>query len=466
MSSDGIAIRVHDVSKRYALYARPQDRLKQSVVPRLQRLLGRPPAKYYRDFAALKGISFEVRRGETVGIIGRNGSGKSTLLQIVCGTLQPSSGSVEINGRLAALLDLGAGFNSDYTGRENVYLNAAILGLARYEIDQRFDAIAGFADIGEFIDQPVRTYSSGMYVRLAFATAINVDPDILVVDEVLSVGDEGFQRKCFARIEEIQAKGGTILFVSHAAQAIVQLCSRALLIDAGDLLLEGRPKLVTNVYQRLATSSKAAATEWRRQVALDTAPLFPAEDAGCTANLTSRGVCRVASDMAGELPPIEGFDGNLTPFPVVINEPSGARLENIRIETDGGVAVNLLASGRYYNLCYTVAFQAQAHNVGFGIGVRVASGLKLFGAATDQSPLHILRHVAAGCTYHARFRFECTLTPGTYFVNAGVKGTVDGMPMFLHRVQDALSFRVPVSDASLANGFVDAKIVATLTAGD
>ena len=255
MSSDGIAIRVRDVSKHYFLYARPEDRLKQSIVPRLQRLAGRTPAKYYRDFAALNGVSFEVRRGETVGIIGRNGSGKSTLLQIICGTLQPSSGSVEVNGRIAALLELGAGFNAEYTGRENVYLNAAILGLARSEIDQRFEAIARFADIGEFIDQPVKTYSSGMYVRLAFATAINVDPDILVVDEALAVGDEAFQRKCYARIEEIQAKGGTILFVSHAAQTIVQLCSRALLIDGGELLLEGRPKIVTGQYQRLMNAS-------------------------------------------------------------------------------------------------------------------------------------------------------------------------------------------------------------------
>ena len=182
MSSSDVAIRVENVSKHYLMFARPEDRLKQMVVPKLQRLAGRAPKQFYRDFAALTGISFEVKRGETVGIIGRNGCGKSTLLQIVCGTLQPTTGSVTVNGRIAALLELGAGFNPEFTGRENVYLNAAILGLARAEIDARFDAIAAFADIGQFIDQPVKTYSSGMYVRLAFAVAINVEPDILVVD--------------------------------------------------------------------------------------------------------------------------------------------------------------------------------------------------------------------------------------------------------------------------------------------
>jgi lipopolysaccharide transport system ATP-binding protein len=464
MSSDGIAIRARDVSKHYFLYARPEDRLKQSIVPRLQRLAGRAPAKYYRDFAALNGVSFEVRRGETVGIIGRNGSGKSTLLQIICGTLQPSSGSVQVNGRIAALLELGAGFNADYTGRENVYLNAAILGLARSEIDQRFEAIARFADIGEFIDQPVKTYSSGMHVRLAFATAINVDPDILVVDEALAVGDEAFQRKCFARIEEIQAKGGTILFVSHAAQTIVQLCSRALLIDGGELLLEGRPKMVTNIYQRLANLDGSAAAALREQILLAKEPSHPVDGIECTTPPSSKDARQF---MSARLPTQFGtFDASLVAPLIVVNEPCGATLRGIRIEMDSGSPVNVLDSGRHYNLCYSVDFQEDALNVGFGMGIRVASGVKIFGAATSQTPFHVVRHVAAGRTYHVRFRFECLLMPGTYFVNVGVKGSVGGTAKFLHRVQDALAFRVPASEASASNGFVDAKIVPTLIAED
>ncbi|MEL6688446.1 MAG: ABC transporter ATP-binding protein [Pseudomonadota bacterium] len=229
------AVRVSNVSKLYRTYSKPTDRLIEAFVPKAER---------HREFQALKSVSFELPRGETLGIVGRNGSGKSTLLQIICGTMQPSSGEVSVQGRVAALLELGAGFNSEFTGRENVHLNATILGMRRDEIAERFDAIAAFADLGDFIDQPVKTYSSGMFVRLAFATAINTDPDILVVDEALAVGDEAFQRKCFAKIEEIQARGGTILFVSHSAGSITQLCSRAMLIDQGEVILDGRPKTV------------------------------------------------------------------------------------------------------------------------------------------------------------------------------------------------------------------------------
>jgi lipopolysaccharide transport system ATP-binding protein len=198
--------------------------------------------KYYREFWALKSVSFNVKRGSTVGIVGKNGSGKSTLLQLICGTLSQSNGEVETNGRIAALLELGSGFNPEFTGRENVYMNSAVLGLTKDEVDSRFQDIVDFADIGLFIEQPVKTYSSGMLVRLAFAVAINVDPEILIVDEALSVGDELFQRKCFARIEAIKNKGATILFVSHSGSTIVELCDSAILLDSGEVLASGAPK--------------------------------------------------------------------------------------------------------------------------------------------------------------------------------------------------------------------------------
>lgn len=234
MSSSDIAIRVQNLSKCYPIYDAPRDRLKQFVVPRLQGLVGRKTAKqYFREFWALRDVSFEVKKGETVGIIGRNGSGKSTLLQIICGTLNPTKGGVETRGRIAALLELGAGFNPEFTGRENVYLNAAVLGLSNEEIDTRFDEIAAFADIGDFIERPVKTYSSGMMVRLAFAVAIHVDPEILIVDEALSVGDAYFQAKCAHRIRSIISKGVTVLFVSHDTASVKSLCSRAILLDSG-----------------------------------------------------------------------------------------------------------------------------------------------------------------------------------------------------------------------------------------
>ena len=269
MSSDDISIRVSNLGKCYQIYERPQDRLKQSLVPRLRRRLGQPAPDYFREFWALRDVSFEVRKGETVGIIGRNGSGKSTLLQIICGTLTPTTGTVETSGRVAALLELGAGFNPEFTGRENVYLNGSVLGLSREEIDERFDAIAGFADIGVFIDQAVKTYSSGMYVRLAFAVAVNVNADILVVDEALSVGDMYFQAKCMAHMKRLMESGLTVLFVSHDVAAVKALCRRAVYLDGGKAVSLGATEEVVEAYygagvkagQRLVSESDRAAPE-------------------------------------------------------------------------------------------------------------------------------------------------------------------------------------------------------------
>lgn len=246
MSSE-IAIKVEGLSKCYQIYEQPRDRLKQFVLPRIRRVIGLQPKQYYREFWALQDVSFEVKKGETVGIIGRNGSGKSTLLQMICGTLNPSRGQVQTKGRVAALLELGSGFNPEFTGRENVYLNASVLGLSKEEIDRRFDAIAAFADIGEFIKQPVKTYSSGMMMRLAFAVIAHVDADILVVDEALSVGDAVFVQKCNLFLRRF-AKNGTLLFVSHSMQSVLDLCDRAVWITQGQKRRDGVAKEVVRDY--------------------------------------------------------------------------------------------------------------------------------------------------------------------------------------------------------------------------
>ena len=248
MSSDGIAISVRNVSKCFYTYARPVDRILHSIVPRLQRRLKVPVSDYGQQFWALRDIDFEVAKGETVGIVGRNGSGKSTLLQIICGTLMPTGGTVATYGRVAALLELGSGFNPEFTGRENVYLNGSLLGLGREEVDQRFDAIAGFADIGEFIDQPVKTYSSGMAVRLAFAVQAQVDPQVLIVDEALSVGDAKFQAKCFERLRQLKDNGTSILLVTHASEQVVTHCNRAILLNHGRMEMTGPARMVINRY--------------------------------------------------------------------------------------------------------------------------------------------------------------------------------------------------------------------------
>lgn len=240
MSSDGVAIRAQHLGKTYQLYERPLDRLKQLLVGNRR--------SYARSFHALQNVSFELQRGEVLGLVGRNGAGKSTLLQLVCGTLTPSTGSIEVNGRIAALLELGAGFNPDFSGRENVFLNAAILGLARTDIEDRFDDIVAFSGIGRFIDEPVKTYSSGMYVRLAFAIATSVEPDILVVDEALSVGDGEFARKSFDRIMQLKERGATILFCSHSMYHIEAICNQALWLDHGEMRMWDVPGRVTQAF--------------------------------------------------------------------------------------------------------------------------------------------------------------------------------------------------------------------------
>jgi len=250
MSSEReVAIRVRDLSKRYEIYADPKDRLKQSIMPPLRRLAGLAPRQYYREFWAMHDVSFDVYRGETVGIVGKNGAGKSTLLQLIVGTRAPTAGTVEVRGRLTALLELGSGFNPQFTGRENVYMNAAIMGMGRGDVDARFEEIARFADIGIFMDQPVNTYSSGMYLRLAFAVQVCLDPEVLVVDEALAVGDAYFVHRCYHRIRSMKEQGKTILFVSHDTASINNLCDRAIWISDGRLRQQGAPDDVTASYR-------------------------------------------------------------------------------------------------------------------------------------------------------------------------------------------------------------------------
>lgn len=249
MSFD-LAIKVENLSKCYQIYDQPGDRLKQFVVPRLRRLAGMPDKQYYNDFWALKDVSFEVKKGETLGIIGRNGSGKSTLLQMICGTLNPTRGRIQTFGRTAALLELGSGFNPEFTGRENVYLNASVLGLTQAEIDARCEDIVAFADIGAFINQPVKTYSSGMMVRLAFAVVAHVDADILVIDEALAVGDAVFTQKCMRFLRRFM-RNGTVLFVSHDTSAVTSFCNNAILLGSGEVVATGSAKSVIERYAEL-----------------------------------------------------------------------------------------------------------------------------------------------------------------------------------------------------------------------
>ncbi len=452
MATDTWAVQVRHLSKCYHIYDKPGDRLLQMLVRRRKR--------YFREVWALKDVSFEVGRGETVGIIGRNGSGKSTLLQMICGTLNPTGGSSHTHGRIAALLELGSGFNLEFTGRENVYLNAAVLGVSEDETRARFDDIAAFADIGEFIDQPVKTYSSGMIVRLAFAVAINVAPEILIVDEALSVGDELFQRKCFSRIEAMKRNGVTILFVSHSGSTIVELCDRAILLDAGDMLAMGAPKAIVGQYQKLIYAPPDKRTAIRDDIRAS-----GSGDGRCPGPSSVVPQTPVHSSEAPTVEPdrVEWFDPNLKPQSTLEYESHGAAIECPEILTVSGQAVNCLARGQRYRFAYRVRFDQGVTQVRFGMLIKTMTGLEL-GGAVSAAPGHGIAYQASGTTVHVEFRFTCTLNPGSYFLNAGVTGHLHESETYLHRVLDICMFKVMPVSGNTATALVDFNCTAEIDA--
>ena len=454
------ALHVSKIGKCYHIYDSPRDRLKQFLIPTLCRAIPvlrkfssgqashvRLPT-FYSEFWALKDVSLEVKKGETVGIIGRNGSGKSTLLQIICGTLTPTSGRVECLGRVAALLELGSGFNPEFTGRENVYMNAALLGLSDEEIDARFDDIVAFADIGQFIGQPVKTYSSGMVVRLAFAVAINVDPEILIVDEALSVGDELFQRKCFSRIEAIRNNGSTILFVSHSGNTIIELCDRAVLMDSGEKLAMGVPKQIVGHYQKLLYAPDDKRDAIREQIRQQNGQMH---DANAT-EAVLHGHHFPAID-AHALQ--ETFDADLMPTSTIEYESLGPIIGQTEILTVKGERVNGLVRGRKYRFVYRVFFNRAAENVRFGMLIKTTTGFSLGGAISAPTLCESIPLVVAGKAISVEFTFNCCLNPGTYFMNAGVFGCCDQQEMVLHRKVDVIAFRVLPVTLNIATEIID-----------
>jgi lipopolysaccharide transport system ATP-binding protein len=382
-------IEAEGLGKTYAIYRSPALRLLQIFCGERKQL--------YTPFTALHPLSFRIGRGETVGIIGRNGSGKSTLLQLLAGTLTPTAGTLKVHGRIAALLELGAGFNPDFTGRENVYLNGNILGLTTEEIDELYAGIEAFAGIGEFINRPVSTYSSGMVVRLAFAIATAAQPDILIVDEALSVGDEAFQRKCFARIELMKQKGATILFVSHSAQAIIQLCDRALWLDSGVLQQDGSPKAVMDAYHRFL----------HREVTTLPAIENPSQ----------------TSESLQEYP------------------PQGGIISDIRLLDEQEQPVTHLEHGGRYLLQYTLTLTEDAENIRCGMLLKTRTGVEAAGAVLHLAECGVTS-CAAGAVYIITFAFNATLYAGQYFLNCGVVADKNGEETYLHRLVDAFTLEV------------------------
>ena len=457
VNTNNIVIQVQNVAKAYTIWSSPAARLHGPLLGRVgqmpflpsstRKLCNRLSHESFRSFHALRNVSFTVRQGESVGIIGRNGSGKSTLLQVLAGTLEPSEGMVSVKGKVAALLELGSGFNMEFTGRENVEMYSTVLGLSREEIRDKFAEIEAFAEIGEFIDEPIKTYSSGMVLRLAFAVQAVINPDILIVDEAFSVGDEAFQRKCYARIHALQERGGTFLFVSHSVGAVIELCQRAILLEGGELLIDGPPKLVVARYHKLlfapAESRAAICQEIRelhQQGASHMQELLSVAPAAATPSKP-----RAAEDF---------HDPGLVPKSTVVYPSRGAIIENPQIRRPDGRIVNVLNRGEEYVYTYFVKFTEARRDVRFGMLIKTVSGYEL-GGATSHTRDSSLESVTPGSVVKVEFPFHCSLAPGVYFLNAGVLGSIESEEVFLHRLIDVAMFRVQPEDGLLATAVVD-----------
>lgn len=408
MSSNDIAIRVQDLSKCYEIYDTPRDRLKQFFAPRLQRLAGQTPKQYFREFWALKDISFEVKKGETVGIIGRNGSGKSTLLQIICGTLTPTSGSVETRGRIAALLELGSGFNPEFTGRENVYMNASVLGLSNEEIDARFNDIVAFADIGDFIERPVKTYSSGMMVRLAFAVIAHVDADILVIDEALSVGDAFFTQKCMRFLRKFMEKG-TVLFVSHDTGAVINFCKRAIWLNRGISKYQGEPKDVAQKYLAELYESQQG----------ESAALLNVNHGG---NELPTGQPR---DMRLDFINTTNYRNDIELFGFVSDAASfgkgGGNITSAQLLDETGKSLAWVVGGEKVKLVITCLAHTNMFSPIVGFLVNDRLGQSIFGDNTINFSKQVPLIIAPGGKFEAEFEFRMPILPiGDYSITVAL----------------------------------------------
>ena len=430
MSSNDIAIRVQGLSKCYRIYANQRDRLKQFILPRLQRLIGQAPKQYFREFWTLKDVSFEIKKGETVGTIGRNGSGKSTLLQILCGTLTPTSGSVEINGRVAAILELGAGFIAEFTGRENVYLNANLLGLSNEDIDARFDDIVAFADIGEFIEQPVKTYSSGMYVRLAFAVIAHVNADILIIDEALAVGDVFFQQKCMRYLRALQSSGGTVVFVSHDTSAVVSLCNRVILLSHNMNTVVGKADEICKIYIEniYAERSPAQVIEQNSIIAPPTNQLIS----------TLSGESTRAS-FEGEEQPENIF--HIAPFRHDVGGfgQGGAKIVDVWFEDNTGSKIAKVQGGDLVNFCIKVESFQNIQWPAFGFMLKDRLGQCVIAEGTHLAFRNQLLAFDKGDAAQVKFSFIMPiLFQGEYSLNIAFSEGIGDDHIQHHWINDAI----------------------------
>lgn len=431
-----LAIEVRQLSKCYKLYAEPRDRLRQAIQPRLARALRRlglamEERRYFAEHWALNDVSFEVRRGETVGILGRNGAGKSTLLQMICGTLTPTTGDVRVKGRVAALLELGSGFNPEFTGRENILLNASVLGLSREETLARMDDILAFADIGDFIDHPVKTYSSGMAMRVAFSVIAHVDADVLVVDEALAVGDAYFQQKCLRWLRQFQQRG-TILFCGHDLGAVTNLCQRAIWIDKGRLRMAGAARDVAEAYasfahtqgQGLSDETVTVSPALREQHALAPIPDMPLESVAGEEGI-------IPSPHAGLR-----LDGNAF-------GAGQARITGIELRDAEGRPTGMVQGGQVVTLVTRARTDVALTDVIMGFQLKDRLGQVVFVHNNIRDRIREEAQAPAGAVIEARFTFRMPLlSPGDYGFGAAVASGTQTLHVMQHFLHEALVVHV------------------------
>ena len=412
------AITVKDVTKIYKLYDKPIDRLKEALNPFHK--------EYHKKFYALNNLSFEVKKGETVGIIGTNGSGKSTILKIITGVLTPTTGEVEVNGVISALLELGAGFNMDYTGIENIYMNGTMMGFSKKEMDAKLQEILDFADIGDFVYQPVKTYSSGMFVRLAFALAINVEPEILIVDEALSVGDVFFQSKCYRRMEEIRQKGTTILMVTHDMGSIIKYCDKVVLLNKGNFVAEGAPGHMVDLYKKILAGQMEG---------LEAAKDVDSDFSGETAEKEQK-------ERTYQLP-----HGKLMKDSLTINSnrteygDGRAEIYDLGLFDQRGNLTNLLLKGEEFTIKEKIRFAAPIQSPIFTYTIKDKKGTDLTGTNTMFEGTDI-KPVKAGDEYEVSFTQKMTLQGGEYLLSMSCTGFEQGEHTVYHRLYDVANITV------------------------
>lgn len=455
MQNDEFVINLEGISKKYKLFETKTDRLKEALNP-LKR-------KYHKEFYALNGLSLKVKKGEILGIVGMNGSGKSTLLKIIAGIIPPTQGEVSVSGLVVPLLELGAGFNPEFSGLENIYFYNSILGYTRKQTDAILDDILDFADIGDFIHQPLKTYSSGMKARLSFAVSVNINPDILIVDEVLSVGDELFRRKSFARIEEFFKAGKTILFVSHSAGNINQLCSRAIMLHQGRIVLEGATKFVTMNYNKFMFSNPGQRAALLEQFAGDQpAKERPAEKV--IVSEPSSGFTepnqefRKSQHIAYQIP-------NFLPTSTVITAKSDVQLRHFRIETPEGEEVNALVPQDEYLFCYDVKFGEDAGHINFSMAVKTEQGFMVTWRIFPDKHRYLDREFKKGDSVVVKWKFRCLFMPGTYFINTGIRRESDEGEQLLIKAADVFAFKVLGTEITDKGGLFDPGITFSMKAG-